>query len=69
MRKFILYWALYGLIELIMYVWLFQVIGFWPLLFIQAASSAFGVFIFQTAWWQPFPKFTRWPHCSPVFVG
>ncbi|HAK1107992.1 TPA: membrane protein FxsA, partial [Listeria monocytogenes] len=26
MRKFILYWALYGLIELIMYVWLFQVI-------------------------------------------
>ncbi|HBM4580115.1 TPA: membrane protein FxsA, partial [Listeria monocytogenes] len=24
MRKFILYWALYGLIELIMYVWLFQ---------------------------------------------
>ncbi|EGQ0177999.1 TPA: membrane protein FxsA, partial [Listeria monocytogenes] len=40
MRKFILYWALYGLIELIMYVWLFQVIGFWPLLFIQAASSA-----------------------------
>lgn len=47
MRKFILYWALYGLIELIMYVWLFQVIGFWPLLFIQAASSAFGVFIFK----------------------
>ncbi|WP_265331750.1 FxsA family protein [Listeria monocytogenes] len=30
-----------------MYVWLFQVIGFWPLLFIQAASSAFGVFIFK----------------------
>lgn len=47
MRKFILYWALYGLIELIMYVWLFQVIGFWPLLFIQIASSAFGVFIFK----------------------
>lgn len=47
MRKFILYWALYGLIELIMYVWLFQVIGFWPLLFIQVASSAFGIFIFK----------------------
>ncbi|EAF5280925.1 FxsA family protein [Listeria monocytogenes] len=47
MRKFILYWALYGLIELIMYVWLFQVIGFWSLLFIQIASSAFGVFIFK----------------------
>ncbi|WP_239254962.1 FxsA family protein [Listeria ilorinensis] len=47
MKRFILYWALYGLVELIVYIWLFKWIGLLPLILIQVASSAFGIYMFK----------------------
>ncbi|WP_427871275.1 FxsA family protein [Listeria aquatica] len=47
MKNMFAYWAIYGLVELIIYVWLFQWIGFWPLLLIQIFSTAMGVYMFK----------------------
>ncbi|WP_099221289.1 FxsA family protein [Listeria costaricensis] len=47
MKRFILYWAAYGLIELIVYIWLFEWIGLLPLILIQVASSVFGIYMFK----------------------
>ncbi|MBC1434402.1 FxsA family protein [Listeria rocourtiae] len=50
MKKIIYYWAVYGIIELLIYVLLFRWIGFWPLLLFQIASTAFGIFIIKRLW-------------------
>ncbi|EUJ44105.1 FxsA family protein [Listeria riparia] len=50
MQKITYYWAAYGLIELLTYILLFLWLGFWPLIFIQIASSLFGIFIVKRLW-------------------
>ncbi|EUJ23053.1 exclusion suppressor FxsA [Listeria grandensis FSL F6-0971] len=50
MKKLIYYWGAYGFIELLTYILLFQWVGFWPLILIQIASTAFGVFIVKRLW-------------------
>ncbi|EUJ33271.1 exclusion suppressor FxsA [Listeria floridensis FSL S10-1187] len=47
MKNMLVYWSVYGLVELILYVWLFHWIGFWPLFLIQVLSTAFGLFMFR----------------------
>ncbi|WP_163653324.1 FxsA family protein [Listeria sp. PSOL-1] len=47
MKRIILYWAIYGFIELIIYVWLFKWLGFLPLLLIQVLSTALGIYMIK----------------------
>ncbi|EUJ17743.1 exclusion suppressor FxsA [Listeria aquatica FSL S10-1188] len=57
MKNMFAYWAIYGLVELIIYVWLFQWIGFWPLLLIQIFSTAMGVYMFKKSGRNTFKKY------------
>lgn len=47
LKKLFVYWILYGFVELLIYVWLFKAIGFWPLALIQVISTTLGVYMFK----------------------
>ncbi|MBC1397531.1 FxsA family protein [Listeria fleischmannii] len=47
MKNLFVYWILYGFVELLIYIWLFKVMGFWPIMLIQIASTALGVYMFK----------------------